>query len=155
MYPYLTHYVCEYLRLVRKKWRSGPFPAEYQELARQIPEIMIKIGEEREEVRQYLTEKVNQKGLEKRITLVNTPLFPLLFKSGQFDFVIFRGAFFFLDEFVIREIYRVLSKDGVGFVGGGYGRLTPQEIIDPIADESRRLNYLLGKGGFQKKIWNY
>ena len=41
---------------------------------------------------------------------------------------------------ILREIYRVLKEDGLGFIGGGYGKDTPQALIDEIADESRNLN---------------
>jgi hypothetical protein len=30
-------------------------------------------------------------------------------------------------------------------VGGGFGKYTPPEVIRPLADRSRELNYLIGK----------
>jgi hypothetical protein len=58
-----------------------------------------------------------------------------------------RGAYFFLDEEgkILREIYRILKEDGLAFIGGGYGKNTPQVLIDEIADESRDLNDRLGR----------
>ncbi len=63
----------------------------------------------------------------------------------SFDLVIMRGAFFYLTPFLLRECKRVLRPGGFLWVGGGYGPLTPDEVIAPIADRSRRLNEALGK----------
>ncbi len=65
--------------------------------------------------------------------------------EASFDLAIFRGAFFFLSPKMIRETYRVLNFDAYALLGGGYGPLTPSDEIARIADESKRLNYELGK----------
>jgi ubiquinone/menaquinone biosynthesis C-methylase UbiE len=62
-----------------------------------------------------------------------------------FDAVISRGVFFFLDESILKEMYRILSPGGIGFIGGGFGISTPRVLMDDIASESRRLNQRLGK----------
>ena len=82
-----------------------------------------------------------------RIELVQTPLTPLKLPESSFDLVFCRGVFFFLDEkgALLAEMNRVLSPGGVCFAGGGFGSHTPHGVIEPIADESRRLNYALGK----------
>lgn len=64
---------------------------------------------------------------------------------ASFDVAIYRGAFFFLTPEIIRETYRVLKPAGRALLGGGYGPLTPSEEIAKIAEESKRLNYQLGK----------
>lgn len=64
---------------------------------------------------------------------------------ASFDLAIYRGAFFFLTPEVIRETYRVLNPAGRALLGGGYGPLTPPGEIAKIAEESKRLNYQLGK----------
>jgi hypothetical protein len=38
-----------------------------------------------------------------------------------------------------------LKEGGLAFIGGGYGKNTPQELIDEIAEESRDLNDRLGR----------
>jgi len=70
--------------------------------------------------------------------------------GASFDMVICRGAFFFLTPDIIRETYRVLKPGGYGLLGGGYGVLTPQREIAEIAEESKRLNYRLGKKRLSK-----
>ena len=62
-----------------------------------------------------------------------------------FDLVIYRGAFFFLTTQVIKEAFRILKPAGRALLGGGYGPQTPPEEIAKIAEESKRLNYRLGK----------
>jgi SAM-dependent methyltransferase len=82
-----------------------------------------------------------------RMTLVSKPLAPLALIDSAYDLVFCRGVFFFLDDHgsLLAELYRVAAPGGIVFAGGGYGSHTPKAIIDPIADESRRLNYALGK----------
>jgi SAM-dependent methyltransferase len=82
-----------------------------------------------------------------RITIISTPLVPLAIAGAAYDLVVCRGVFFFLDEKgpLLAELYRVAAPGGCVFAGGGFGSHTPKGIIDSIADESRRLNYALGK----------
>lgn len=68
----------------------------------------------------------------------------LPFRSS-FDLIIFRGAFFFLTSEIIKESFRALHHGGHALLGGGYGPLTPQVEIEKIAQESKELNYRLGK----------
>lgn len=65
--------------------------------------------------------------------------------GASFEMVVFRGAFFFLTPKMIQEAYRVLKPGAPALLGGGYGPLTPPGEIDRIAEESKRLNYELGK----------
>ena len=62
-----------------------------------------------------------------------------------FEFIVFRGAFFFLDPPILRHIYQTLGEGGRALLGGGYGPLTPPEAIAKISEESRDLNFRLGK----------
>jgi len=56
-----------------------------------------------------------------------------------------RGAFFFLTPTLLQEVRRVLRPGGFGWVGGGYGPTTPDEVIASIAHRSRMLNEAVGK----------
>jgi SAM-dependent methyltransferase len=82
-----------------------------------------------------------------RITVAATQLVPLALPDASFDLAICRGVFFFLSEHetLPAEMHRVLAPGGRAFLGGGFGSHTPQDNIIHIAEESRRLNYALGK----------
>ncbi|MGB9858776.1 MAG: methyltransferase domain-containing protein [Moorellaceae bacterium] len=147
VYPYLARHVQEILPPgVKEILELGPFSGGITwALAEVWPYAFFTIGEERQEVRDWLEEESQKRGLLNRVSLVNTPLKPLAFPDERFEAVIFRGAFFFLEVEVLKEIYRILKRGGRGFVGGGFGKFTPPTVIKSIAEESRRLNYQLGK----------
>lgn len=71
--------------------------------------------------------------------LAHLPLLP------TFNLVVCRGAFFFLNPEIIKESSRLLTPGGYALLGGGYGPGTPGRIISPISEESKDLNYRLGK----------
>jgi len=126
----------------------GPFSGGISlELARSHPRLGITMGAESPAVIEYLRRKIALSGLSERIAVEETDLEHLRFRDAQFDLVILRGAFFFLQEkaHLLGEIVRVLKAGGMAFVGGGYGKGTPKELIDEIADESRELNKRLGR----------
>ncbi|MBE3582254.1 MAG: class I SAM-dependent methyltransferase [Thermoanaerobacteraceae bacterium] len=147
VYPYLAKQVEEILPAgTERVLELGPFSGGLTwALAETSPYAVFTIGEERQEVRNWLEEESRRLGLANRLHIVETPLKPLAFPSEAFDGLIFRGAFFFLDTDILREIYRVLKRGGRGLVGGGFGRFTPSDVIKGIAGESRQLNYCLGK----------
>lgn len=147
VYPYLARHVREVLPPeVKEIVELGPFSGGITwALAEVLPYAFFTIGEERQGVRDWLEEESRKRGLLNRLRLVDTPLKPLAFPDERFEAVIFRGAFFFLDVDVLREIHRVLRRGGRGFVGGGFGKFTPAAVIKSIAEESRQLNYQLGK----------
>ncbi|WP_025322200.1 class I SAM-dependent methyltransferase [Deferrisoma camini] len=84
-------------------------------------------------------------GVADRLEARVGPLEPLALEDRSFDAVVVRGAFFFLTPGLLAEVARVLAEGGFGWVGGGYGPDTPEEVIRPIADVSRELNARLGK----------
>jgi ubiquinone/menaquinone biosynthesis C-methylase UbiE len=125
----------------------GPFAGSIaMELARLYPKLEITIADESPEVVDYIEKRVSSSGLAKGITVKQTNLNNLAFSDCRFDLIIFRGAFFFLDkkENLLREIFRVLKEGGFALVGGGHGMGVPQEVIDQIADELRKLHKKLG-----------
>jgi len=42
-------------------------------------------------------------------------------------------------------IYRVLRTEGIAFIGGGFGKFTPDSVIKDIGKKSRDLNLQIGK----------
>ena len=149
IYPYLASQIMEsYRRDSGTVLELGPFSGGISsELARLYPGLNITIADESPEVVEYLRTEISISGLSERIGIKKTDLNHLTFDDSQFDLVILRGAFFFLDKMrsLLREVFRVLKEGGMAFIGGGYGKGTPQELIDEIADESRQLNDKLGR----------
>jgi SAM-dependent methyltransferase len=88
-----------------------------------------------------------------RLRVVPAPLISLHMADNAFDLIMCRGLFFFLDAggTLLTALYRLLSPGGLVFAGGGYGSYTPPEITDRLADESRRLNYALGRKFFSRE----
>jgi SAM-dependent methyltransferase len=117
------------------------------ELTRLHPGLHIAVAAQDRGVVGYLRKEIEGAGLDRKMEGTWSELDHLVFADCLFDLVIFRGAYFFLDQEgkILWEIYRVLKVDGLAFIGGGYGKNTPQGLIDEIADESRDLNDRLGR----------
>jgi ubiquinone/menaquinone biosynthesis C-methylase UbiE len=149
IYPYLAVQVMEhYGRSQGDVLELGPFSGGIStEMARLYPRLNITIAAEDDGVIDLLQKRMEGGGLDRNMKLRRSGLDHIVFADSLFDLVIFRGAYFFLDEEgkILREICRVLKEDGLAFIGGGYGKNTPQALIDEIADESRDLNDKLGR----------
>jgi len=149
IYPFLASQIAaSYQRNFGTVLELGPFSGGISlELAKMYPGFQITIADESPRVIDYFNREINAAGLIGNIETGKTPLYSLNFNDFQFDLVIFRGAFFFLDESgkVLREIFRVVKKGGMAFVGGGYGKDTPGALINKIAEKSRELNDRLGR----------
>jgi ubiquinone/menaquinone biosynthesis C-methylase UbiE len=137
------------LKDVNDLWsKLGPFAGGISvELARRYPGLKITLAAQESGMVDFLRTEIEGAKPDREMELRCCELDNLAFADSLFDLVIFRGAYFFLDEEskIIREIYRVLKEDGTAFIGGGYGKATPQALIDEIAHESRDLNDRLGR----------
>ncbi|MCP4575234.1 MAG: class I SAM-dependent methyltransferase [Deltaproteobacteria bacterium] len=149
IYPFLVSQIAElYEKDSGTVLELGPFSGGISmALAKQYPEFRITIADESPQVLDYFKAEINASGLSGDIEIRKTALTSLNFSDFQFDLVIFRGAFFFLDNGgeILKEIFRVLKEGGRAFIGGGYGKDTPSALIHEIADESRALNDKLGR----------
>ena len=153
IYPYLADQILEaYQRGSGNVLELGPFSGGISEaMAKRHPNLEITIADESPQVLTYLREEMVAAGLSDRVSPKETDFRSLVFEDSRFDLIISRGVFFFLDEegALFKEIYRVLDADGLAFIGGGYGKDTPQALIDKISEESRVLNNKLGRKRFR------
>jgi len=86
-------------------------------------------------------------GLEDRVRIIESDSFLTGLPDQSVDLAIFRGALFFPSLFQVDfgAIYGKLRTGGIAFVGGGFGKYTPPEIISRIGRRSGELNAELGK----------
>ncbi len=153
VYPYLAAQIMEeYRRDSGVVLELGPFSGGIsQEMARLYTGLNITIADKSPAVVDYLRQEISEARLSHRIKVEQTGFGQLAFHDGQFDLVICRGAFFFLSHDLLREMFRVLKSGGIAFVGGGFGKGTPQELIAEIEEESRELNLRLGRKRVSKQ----
>lgn len=149
VYPYLASQIMEeYQRNSGSILELGPFSCGIsRELMVLYPEFKVTIAAESPNVIEYIDEEIDGFGLSEKIDIIETSYNSLVFSDDRFDLVILRGGFFLLDSGgqLFREIFRVLKPGGMAFVGGGYGKDIPLELIAEIADKSRERNNRLGR----------
>ena len=149
VYPYLADQISDYYTEIEGdvlEW--GPFSGGISfALQNKKSALKITVAVEEEDVYALMHKTLTETGHAGQIRLEKSPLVPLRYDDHAFDLVVLRGAYFFLDREgkALREIYRVIKPDGVGFIGGGYGKNIPQSVIKEIAEESRILNDSLGR----------
>ena len=86
-------------------------------------------------------------GLEDRVRIIESDSSLIGIADDSVNLAIFRGALFFPSLFQVDfgAIYRTLRTRGIAFVGGGFGKYTPAEVISLIATRSEKLNAAMGK----------
>ena len=85
--------------------------------------------------------------LEDRVGIIESDSSLINIADDSIDLAIFRGALFFPGLFQVDfgAIYRTLRKGGIAFVGGGFGKHTPAEVISRIGKRSEWLNAAMGR----------
>lgn len=144
--PYLADFV---LRLCGGDWKSvadvGPFLGISFELAKRkaADEFFVLSFPKGAEV--FFKEQAELEGIQVKV-LVTDPSFRNV-EDESFDFLFFRGAFFFPEIFKVdfSALMRILRRGGRAVLGGGYGILAPMDVVATIKDKSRDLNKLIGK----------
>ncbi len=104
----------------------------------------------------FFSQEAKRQKLEDKITIIETDPFWVGVEENRFDLVIFRGAFFFPSLFEVNfpAIERILRKDGMALLGGGFGKFTPESVIKKIGKRSRDLNLAIGKIEVDKdQLW--
>lgn len=147
VYPFLASMIMDdFVRHSGRVLEIGPFSGGLSmELARSYPELEICITTWEPKVIEYLEKEIADAGLSDRIEVIKSGLDEFDFADENFDLIICRGALFFLNERLLLESFRILAENGLAFIGGGYGKKTPQPIIDAIHEKSHLLNQKLGK----------
>ena len=86
-------------------------------------------------------------GLEDKVRVVESDSSLIGIPDESVDLAIFRGALFFPNLFQVDfgAIYRTLKTAGIAFVGGGFGKHTPPEVISRISKRSEQLNAAMGR----------
>jgi SAM-dependent methyltransferase len=124
----------------------GPFAGGLAvSLLRKSVAFHAKVVDESERLLQWTARRAREAGCFFRLTLGRSVIEPIAEPDASFDLVLVRGAFFFLTPQLLGEIKRVLRAGGLAWVGGGYGPLTPDEVIAPIAERSKQWNEAIGK----------
>jgi len=148
VYPYLANHIQEiYGRKGGVILEIGPFCGVILTLIAQGVGSKFIIGAFPKGIELFFHNYVKKKGLTGEISVAETDQSLTGIKENSIDLVIFRGALFFPSLFQVDywAVNRVLKTGGVAMIGGGFGKLTPPEIIHPIADRSKELNLKIGK----------
>jgi SAM-dependent methyltransferase len=92
-------------------------------------------------------QEARKHGLEDRVRIIESDSSLIGIADDSVDLAIFRGALFFPILFRVdfEAIYRVLRTGGIAFVGGGFGKHTPAEVISKIGKRSEELNASMGR----------
>jgi len=79
-------------------------------------------------------QEARKHGLEDRVRIIESDSSLIGIADESVDLAIFRGALFFPTLFRVDfgAIYRTLRTAGIAFVGGGFGKHTPSEVVSQI-----------------------
>jgi hypothetical protein len=92
-------------------------------------------------------EEARKRSLEDRVRIIESNSSLIGVSDDSIDLAIFRGALFFPKLFHVDfgAIYRKLRTAGIAFIGGGFGKYTPPEVISQIGKRSEQLNTAMGR----------
>ncbi len=102
-------------------------------------------------------QEARKHGLEDRVRIIESGSSLTGIADESVDLAIFRGALFFpaLFQADFGAIYRVLRIAGIAFVGGGFGKYTPSEVVSPIRKRSGQLNDAMGRARITaESVWD-
>ncbi len=126
----------------------GPYgPGVAVALAKKCPEMSFVCGDEDGGALTYFRKCVRREKLIGRVDIQYVDKYSLLFDADSFDLAVFRGGLFFWDdpEKIVADMNLVLKPGGLGALGGGFGAGAPDELIETLLPEARKLNSRLGK----------
>ena len=125
----------------------GPFSGLIFALARRNVGQSFSIASFPQAAVRLCRQEAQKLGLKEKVRIIDSDGSLTLVSDDSVDLAIFRGALFFPSLFRVdfEAIDRKLRKGGIAFVGGGFGKHTPPEIISRIGKRSEELNAELGK----------
>jgi hypothetical protein len=148
VYPYLAQQIHElYGRNDGNILEIGPFCGMVFTLRRMKIGSSFLIATFPSGMGDFFRQEAKKRKLEEKIEIIETDTSLNGIKDNEIDLAIFRGAFFFPSLFKVNfaAIHRVLKANGMAFIGGGFGKLTPDKVIKDIGKRSRDLNLQIGK----------
>jgi hypothetical protein len=146
--PYLARQVEElYGRRDGHILEIGPFSGLIFALARRNVGQSFLIAAFPQAAVRLCRQEAQKLGLKEKVRIIESDDSLTLVPDDSVDLAIFRGALFFPSLFQVDfgAIDRKLKKGGIAFVGGGFGKHTPPEIISRMGKRSEELNAELGK----------
>lgn len=146
--PYLARQIEElYRRRDGHILEMGPFSGLIFELVRRNIGRSFSIAAFPQAAIALYRLEAQKHGLENRVRIIESDSSLSNMGEGSVDLAIFRGALFFPSLFQVdfSAIYRALSTEGIAFIGGGFGKYTPPEVISPIGIRSEQLNAAMGR----------
>jgi len=148
VYPHLARHIGEVCgRRAGSVLEVGPFCGVVYDLVRQGIGSSFRIAFFPRGMDTFYKGEIERRSMGDTVEIVETSPDLSGIEDDTIDLLVFRGALFFPSLFKVdhQAILRVLRPGGTAFVGGGFGKYTPPELIRPLADRSRELNYLIGK----------
>ena len=148
VYPYLAQQIHElYGRQDGNVLEIGPFCGLILTLQRKKIGRSFSIATFPPGMGNFFDQEAKKRKLQDKIKIIETDSSLTGIEENKIDLAIFRGAFFFPSLFKVSlsAIYRILTPNGIAFVGGGFGKYTPDAVIKDIAKRSRDLNLRIGK----------
>ena len=146
--PYLLRQVEElYGRRDGNILEIGPFSGLIFALAEKNVGRRFSIAAFPAETIPLFRQEARKHGLQDRVRIVESDSSLTGIPESTVDLTIFRGALFFPGLFPVDfgAIYRTLSTGGIAFIGGGFGKYTPPELISRIGKRSEELNAAMGR----------
>ena len=153
VYPYLARHIAErYGRRDGALLEIGPFSGVIFALQQKKIGNTFCIATFPSGMGRFFLREARRRNLEDQIDILETDASLADVEDQRIDLAVFRGAFFFpsLFEVNLRRIHKILRPNGMAFIGGGFGKFTPETIIQDIADRSRDLNLKIGKHNVRK-----
>jgi hypothetical protein len=148
VYPHLAQHIEElYGRREGRVLEIGPFAGVIFSLVKKGVGDRFAIASFPPGMGDFFVGQVKKAGVAGTVEVVESDPSLSGIEEKSVDLAVFRGAFFFpsLFDADLRAVCRVLKPGGLAFVGGGFGRYTPDSVMLSLGKRSRELNLQLGK----------